>query len=118
LQNTLPNSHVETENINGLNYITEGFLKRYSFTIKKKKSSLWGKIGKIMGVAAIVVGGIAASIVTGGGSLVGSIALVGTITGAVGTTVGAVAIGLMAAAAAGVAAATVTGLVASAQELG
>ena len=118
LQNVLPNSHVETENINGLNYITEGFLKRYSFTFKKKSSSLWGKIGKIMGVAALVIGGLAASIVTGGGSLVGSIALVGTITGAVGTSIGAVAVGLIAGAAAGVAAGAVTGLVASAQELG
>ena len=118
LQNVLPNSHVETENINGLNYITEGFLKRYSFTFKKKSSSLWGKIGKIMGVAALVIGGLAASIVTGGGSLVGSLALVGTITGAVGTSIGAVAVGLIAGAAAGVAAGAVTGLVASAQELG
>lgn len=118
LQNTLSSTHVETENINGLNYITEGFLKRYSFTFKKKSSSLWGKIGKIMGVAALVVGGIAASLVTGGSSLLGSIALVGTITGTVGTTVGAVAIGLVAAAATGVAAATITGVIASTQELG
>lgn len=118
LQNTLSSTHVETDNINGLNYISEGFLKRYSFTFKKKSSSLWGKIGKIMGVAALVVGGIAASLVTGGSSLLGSIALVGTITGAVGTTVGAVAIGMIAAAAAGVAAGAVTGLIASTQELG
>jgi hypothetical protein len=34
LQNTLDKTHVKTEDINDVNYISEGFLKRYSFYFK------------------------------------------------------------------------------------
>jgi hypothetical protein len=70
LGTTLEKTHVETENINGLNYITEGFLKRYSFKFEHKSSSIWGKIGKIAGVTALVVAAVAATIVTAGAGAV------------------------------------------------
>lgn len=119
LQNTLSNSHVETSNINGLNYITEGFLKRYSFTFKKKSSSIWKKIGKIMGVAALVVGVTAASIflTPAGAAALGTIA--GKITAVTLTYEMAVAAATVVGAAAGAVVGTVSGTtVASAQELG
>lgn len=65
----LEKTHVETEDINGLNYISEGFLRRYTFKFKKKSSGLWSKIGKIAGVAAAIVGMAAATIFTGGVTL-------------------------------------------------
>ena len=119
LQNTLSNSHVETSNINGLNYITEGFLKRYSFTFKKKSSSIWKKIGKIMGVAALVVGVTAASIflTPAGAAALGTIA--GKITAVTLTYEMAVAAATVVGAAAGAVVGAVSGTtVASAQELG
>jgi hypothetical protein len=66
LSNTLDKTHVVTKNIRGLNYITEGFLRRYTFKFEKKSSSIWGKIGKIAGIAALVVGAAACMIVPGG----------------------------------------------------
>jgi hypothetical protein len=66
LANVLDKTHVETEDIKGVNYISEGFLKRYSFKFEKKSSSIWGKIGKIAGVTALVVGAVACAIIPGG----------------------------------------------------
>ena len=124
LQNTLDKTHVETENINGLNYISEGFLKRYTFHFKEKSSRLWGKIGKIVGIAALVVGAAAAALYTGGASFmfVGSLytSVVGPIAGAIGgsVAVAATTVGLAAAAAGAVAGAVVGGIIASGQEIG
>ena len=118
LGDNLEKTHVETENINGVNYISEGFLKRYSFNFKKKSSSFWGKIGKIMGVTALVVGAVVATIVTAGGA-----AIIGTAAGAISSITGiaagslilgsALIVGTGAVVAGGVALAT-----ASTQELG
>lgn len=43
LGNNLNTTHVETSNINDVNYVSEGFLSRYSFHFKKKSSGLFGK---------------------------------------------------------------------------
>lgn len=69
LQNTLDRTHVKTEDINDVNYISEGFLKRYSFSIKAKSSSLWKKIGKIAGIAVAIVGAAALTVTTFGGGI-------------------------------------------------
>lgn len=114
LGDNLEKTHVETENINGVNYISEGFLKRYSFTFKKKSSSFWKKIGSIMGVAALVVGTIAVGIVTAGGGFAAAAAAYGTIAAATATATVALGASLVGA----VAAAAVTGVIAATQELG
>lgn len=105
-------THVTTENLNSLNYISEGFLNRYSFEFKPKKSSIWGKILKITGIVAAVAVAAVATIYTCGAttpifSSIGSFvvgllhvanasaigtAVVGAATIVVGSTVGAAAI--------------------------
>ena len=127
LEDTLEKSHVETEDIRSINYISEGFLKRYTFTFKKKSSSLWGKIGKIMGVAALVVGAVAATVVTmGGAAVVAGVA--GAVIGSVGIASTSVVVGTalgtavlsttIVTGAAAVVAGAATAVLASAQELG
>ena len=116
----LEKTHVETEDINGLNYISEGFLRRYTFKFKRKSSGLWSKIGKIAGIAAAIVGMAAATIVT----FVGATAVTAAVGGFLGTTlaVGSVttisvmtAVGVVAGAAVGAVAGS---LVAVQQEIG
>jgi hypothetical protein len=46
-------THVTTEDINGVNYISEGFLSRYTFEFKKT-GGIWGIIGAIIGTIALV----------------------------------------------------------------
>lgn len=113
LSNELGQTHVETENINGLNYISEGFLKRYTFRFKKKSSGLWSKIAKIAGIAAIVAAVVVLGVVTGGGAFAATAAIYGT-------AVTATATGILCAAAAvavGTAAAVVTTVIATVQEV-
>jgi hypothetical protein len=55
----LNKSFVETEDINDINFISEGFLSRYFFKIDKKKKGTWAKIG----IAAIIAVAVAAAIV-------------------------------------------------------
>ena len=114
LGDNLEKTHVETENINGVNYISEGFLKRYSFTFKKKSSSFWKKIGSIMGVTALVVGAITVGIATAGGGFAAAAATYGTIAAATATATVALGTSLVGA----IAAAAVTGVIAATQELG
>lgn len=68
-------SYVETEDINDINYISEGFLSRYLFRLKKKSSSFWGSIGKVFAVTAIVTAVALGSIATGGGLAISAIPL-------------------------------------------
>lgn len=51
LSDSLDKTYVTTEDINDVNYVSEGFLSRYQFKFKKKSSGLWGKIGKIAAIA-------------------------------------------------------------------
>lgn len=132
LSESLSMTHVTTSDINDVNFISEGFLNRYSFEFKKKSSSLFGKILKAVaigvgvvalaaatvftaGAATAVVGGATmAGAVTAGATTLGTIA--GTIAGTVGLsaglgTVGTLAVGAGAVgAAAGLSVATAGGI--------
>ena len=133
LSESLSMTHVTTNDINDVNFISEGFLNRYSFEFKKKSSSLFGKILKAVGIgvgvvalaaATVFTGGVAAGVVTTG-ALAGSVSVgsatlttvAATIAGKIGLgiaavgTAGAVAIGAGAVgAAAGLAVATAGGI--------
>ena len=69
-------------------------------------------------MAALVVGGVAAGLVSGGTGFLASLAVVQSVAAAVGTTGAAIAVGAAGAAAAGIAATGVTAAVAGYQELG
>lgn len=75
LSDSLDTSYVETSDINGINYISEGFLSRYLFQLKKKSSSIWSSIGKIFAVTALVTAVTLGSIATFGGVAVSAVAL-------------------------------------------
>ena len=51
---SLNNTYVETDDINDVNYISEGFLSRYSYNLVPKSSSIWSKLGRIMLTAMAV----------------------------------------------------------------
>ena len=82
LKNSLDKTYVTTEDINDVNYVSEGFLSRYSFKFKKKSSSLWSKIGKIGLITAGVVALAAATVFTAGaaGAAIAGTSLAGSIT--------------------------------------
>lgn len=91
MQDQLTNkTHVRSEDLNGLNYISEGFMTRYKFDFKKKHSSIWKQIGMItaavLAIAAIAVASVftfgAAGIVAGVTVpvLFGSLTAAGTLT--------------------------------------
>lgn len=82
LSDSLDKTYVTTEDINDVNYISEGFLSRYQFKFKKKSSSLWSKIGKIAAITAGVVALGAAAVFTAGtaGALVAGSTLAGAVT--------------------------------------
>ena len=134
LKDSLDGTHVTTEDINDVNYISEGFLSRYSFKFKRKSSSLWSKIGKIGLITAAVVGLAAATVFTAGaaGAVVAGASVAGAVTagtsaiGSVMVAAGAVTTGLglslgvagstaVIAVSAGVAASAITAAVASVQ---
>ena len=69
LSESLEKTHVTTEDINDVNFISEGFLTRYSFKFKKKSSGLFGKILKGVAIGVGVVALAAATVVTAGGAL-------------------------------------------------
>lgn len=75
LSDSLDTSYVETSDINGINYISEGFLGRYLFQLKKKSSSIWSSIGKIFAVTALITAVALGSIATFGGVAVSAVAL-------------------------------------------
>ena len=72
LSDSLDKTYVTTEDINDVNYVSEGFLSRYQFRFKKKSSSLWSKIGKITAITAGVVALGAATVFTAGALAAGS----------------------------------------------
>lgn len=105
-------THVTTSDINDVNFISEGFLNRYSFEFKKKSSSLFGKILKAVAIGvgvvalatatvftagaatAVVAGATMAGAVTAGATTLGTIA--GTIAGTVGLSAGLGTVGTLA----------------------
>jgi hypothetical protein len=67
-------SFVETEDINGINFISEGFLSRYYFKIEKKEKGTWAKIGIVAAITVAVAAAVVATIFTCGaaGAAVGA----------------------------------------------
>ena len=123
-------TYVETKDINGINFISEGFLSRYSFDLKPK-GGFFGLIGKLAICAGLLAGIVAGAVFTcGAGSAVfggmisGFVGGVGSgIAGAVGltgiaatacTAAAAVGLGAAAGAAAGAVVGTTVGVVDSA----
>ena len=100
----LENSFVESADINDINYLSEGFLGRYHFSINPIKTKTGVKVLKVLGVVAILAAAVVATIftcgaagvaigagiaamATAGGALVASsIATVGIVAGAAITT--------------------------------
>lgn len=76
-------THVNVSDFNGLNYISEGFLSRYKFKFKKKSSSIWKKIGMIVGAVVAVAAIVVASVFTFGAAAGGAIPLVGAVGSAI-----------------------------------
>ena len=109
LSDSLDKTYVTTEDINDVNYVSEGFLSRYQFRFKKKSSSLWSKIGKITAITAGVVALGAATVFTAGALAAGS-----TLAGAV--TAGSTALGGVLVAG-GAAAGLITAAIATGQEV-
>lgn len=98
LSDSLNKTHVTTEDINDVNFISEGFLNRYSFELKKKKSALFKKILKAVIIGVAVVGLVAATIFTAGAAaaVAAGITIQGAITaGAAALTAAAATVGLM-----------------------
>ncbi len=63
-------TYVETKDINGINFISEGFLSRYSFDLKPK-GGFFGLIGKLAVCAGLLAGIVAGAVFTcGAGSAV------------------------------------------------
>ncbi len=100
LSESLSMTHVTTSDINDVNFISEGFLNRYSFEFKKKSSSLFGKILKAVAIGVGVVALAAATVVTAGaaaavaagatmaGAVTAGASTLGTIAGTIAGTVG------------------------------
>ena len=59
-------TYVQVDDINDVNYISEGFLSRYSFTLKPKGTGFWSKLGKVVLGVAVVAVVAAATVVTAG----------------------------------------------------
>lgn len=67
-------TYVQSEDLNGVNYISEGFLSRYKFKFKKKSSGIWKSLliagaiaGAVCGVGVgVAIALTAAKIVTAG----------------------------------------------------
>ena len=98
-------THVTTEDINNVNYISEGFLSRYTFEFKKT-GGIWGWIGAVVATIALVAaavfsfGAAAPASAVGLGGIFGALA---TASIAVGSTAGIVITGITTAAAIGAA---------------
>lgn len=92
-------TYVEVEDINDVNYISEGFLSRYSFSLKRSSSGIWKTIGMIVAAVAVVATVVALSVVTYGVATAGiamSLSAIGSAMAgaatAVGVTTGVVAV--------------------------
>lgn len=63
-------TYVESNDINDVNYISEGFLSRYQFSLAAISSGIWSKIGKIIASAAIIAAVVVGTVITCGGAAV------------------------------------------------
>ena len=82
------NTHVTTEDVNDVNYISEGFLSRYQFEFKEQENSFWEDFGKWMAIGTAIIAAAALTVFTMGAGA------------AVVTVVAVIAIGALAATAA------------------
>ena len=73
-------TYVETKDINGINFISEGFLSRYSFDLKPT-GGFFGLIGKLAICAGLLAGIVAGAVFTCGA---GSVVFGGMISGFIG----------------------------------
>jgi hypothetical protein len=69
----LNNSFVETSDINDINYISEGFLSRYLYSLKPKSTGFFGKLLKAIAVVAVLAAATVATVFTygAGGVVIG-----------------------------------------------
>jgi hypothetical protein len=88
LSGQLEMTHVTTRDINDVNYVSEGFLSRYSFKFEPKHSGLFGSILKGIAIGVGVVALAAATVFTCGAA--GAIIAGATLAGAVSAGAGAV----------------------------
>ena len=100
----LSNTFVETSDINDINYISEGFLSRYTFSLKTKSTGFFNKILKAVSVVAVLAAATVATVFTcgAGGVVIGGALASISMASALGT------IGIVAASAVGVAATAVS----------
>lgn len=93
---TTENSFVETSDINDINYVSEGFLSRYYFSLDKKPVSTGKKLLVALGVVAVLAAAVVATVFTCGAAGVaigaGLAAAVAAGGSAVGAAIGAVGI--------------------------
>lgn len=106
----LNNSFVETSDINDINYISEGFLSRYTYGLKTKSTGFFSKLLKAVGVVVVLAAAAVATVFTCGA---GGVAIGAGLAAAAATGAGAVAgalgtIGLVAGATLGVAATAIS----------
>jgi hypothetical protein len=59
-------SFIKTEDINDINFVSEGFLNRYYYTLEEKPTEVWKRIGKIVAIAVAAVVAVAACVFTCG----------------------------------------------------
>ena len=88
------NSFIETNNIYGINYVSEGFLGRYYFKLNKKKTKFWKKLLIATAVIVVLAAATVATIFTCGAAA----AAIGAGAAAAGSAAAATGVGLAAAA--------------------
>ena len=98
-QELFNNTHIETDDLSDVNYISEGFLSRFTFKIDKQKTESWKTALKITAIAVAVVAAVAATVFTCGAAGVALGAVGASVAGAAGAaaaagTAGAVAGGV------------------------
>lgn len=78
------NSFVETSDINDINFISEGFLSRYFFSLKQKETGVWKKILIATAVVAVLAAAAVATVFTCGaaGVAIGAGLAAATVSGA------------------------------------
>jgi hypothetical protein len=90
-------SFLETANINDINFISEGFLSLYKYTLVEKPSERWKRLGKLIGAIVAIAALVVASVFTCGAavaaaagvalSLTSAMTTALVVTGIVGTTI-------------------------------
>ena len=80
------NSFVETENINDINFISEGFLSLYKYTLETKPSERWKKLGMLIGAIVVIAALVVASVFTCGAAAAAAGATIAVLASSAATT--------------------------------